>query len=420
MRARVHFLGLVGLAALAAGCGGGDGGGGEAGRKCPGADTSGCSIVLAPSGDDSKTLQTALIEGAKSGDTVCLCPGSYALSKELSLAIPNVTVRGAGAAVEDTVLDFAGQIEGDDGFSVTSDGFTIENLWIKNSPGNGIVVDKAEDVTFRKLKVSWDAGSVVTNGAYAVYPVNSTRVTIEDSEVIGASDAGIYVGQCNQAIVRRNKVHGNVAGIEIENTTDADVYDNDSFDNAAGILIFTLPNLAKKDGAKARIHDNRIHDNNRANFAEPGSIVSNVPTGTGVLVMASDDTHIYANTIENNQSTGILMVSLTTLNILLQTQPDPATDPDPERTFIHGNSFASNGATPQGVLDLFGVAPLEDVVWDGVVKPTATEPALCLGQPPLPSFRNIHAPEGLSDNAAHTTDPTPYQCELLDLLPLSW
>jgi nitrous oxidase accessory protein NosD len=77
------------------------------------------------------------------------------------------------------------------------------------------VVTGAEDVTFRDIKVSWDAGSATENGAYAVYPVNSSRVIVEDSEVVGAADAGIYVGQCNQAIVRNNVVYGNVAGIEI-------------------------------------------------------------------------------------------------------------------------------------------------------------------------------------------------------------
>ena len=402
------------------GSGGSGGSGGGGNLSCPGGeDVTGCTAVLSPGSDDAANLQTAFIE-AKSGDTVCLCKGTYSLTKEVSLAVPQITVKGLGANIDDVVIDFAGQTQGDDGVTVTSDGFTVENLGIKNSPGNGIVVTGAEDVTFRKLKVWWDAGSVTSNGAYAIYPVKSTRVIIEDSEIIGAADAGAYVGQCNQAIVRRNKVHGNVAGIEIENTTDAEVYDNEAWDNSSGILVFTLPNLEKKDGARAKVHDNKVHDNNRDNFAESGTIVSNVPAGTGVLLMGSDETELANNVIENNKSVGILIVSLTTLDLVLQSKPDPATDPDPEKTYIFGNTFKNNGTDPQTILAQFNIKPLEDVVWDGVRKTTVTDGTLCLGDGTPPSYRNIHAPAGLVNPGAHTTDATPHQCKLPELPTLSW
>ncbi len=116
----------------------------------------------------------------------------------------------------------------------------------------------------------------------------------------------------------------------------------------------------------------------------------------------------------------MLVVSLTTLNIVLQTTPDPATDPDPEKTYIHGNTFTNNGSDPQDILGAFNVKPLENVVWDGVVKAGVTEPMLCLGDPPLPSFRNIHAPGGIVDNTVHTTDAAPHQCKLPELPALSW
>src|SRR5690606_17663099 len=89
----------------------GQGGGGEA---CPGVDTSGCDVVVAPGEDVTETLQEALIEGVQSGGTLCLCPGEYMIETELSLTIPDVTVRGVGATREDVVLDFAAQTSGDD------------------------------------------------------------------------------------------------------------------------------------------------------------------------------------------------------------------------------------------------------------------------------------------------------------------
>ena len=409
------------LAALG-GLGCGDDSTEEAPLSCPtsDADLTGCTIRLAPSGgDDTKEVQTALIE-ATSGSHICFCPGTYQFTKELSLSVTNATLRGVGSSRDDVVLDFAGQTAGDDGVTVTSDGFTIEHMWIKNTPGNGIVVTGAEDVTFSDLKVSWDAGSVTENGAYAVYPVQCERVIVEDCEVIGASDAGIYVGQCQNAIVRNNTVHGNVAGIEIENTVDADVYGNEAYDNTAGVLAFVLPNLEQKEGTRAKIHNNNTHDNNRANFGEPGSIVGAVPAGIGVLLLAADDTEVHDNTITGNESTGILAVSFQTLAALLSdVKLDPETDPYMEKLFVHGNTMSGNGASPKSALALLNVTPLEDVVWDGVENPDGAGGGICLGDKP-PAFRNFGGFPGIGDPSLHSTDTTEHECTPSSLPSLSW
>ncbi len=175
---------------------------------CPSAPTvSGCTVAVAPSSDDYTSIQTAL-GNAKAGDTVCLCPGNYSVTRELDLSTENITFRGAGTNITDTVLDFGKQTMGDKSVAVTGGNFTISNMWVKNTPGDGVDVTGATGVTFKNLKVSWDAGSVVTNGAYAVYPVKCTNVTVDTVEVIGAADAGIYVGQTNKAIVKNCHVHG--------------------------------------------------------------------------------------------------------------------------------------------------------------------------------------------------------------------
>ncbi len=427
LRVASGWFALVCLALSSVSCGSDDNGGaggtgGAGGGTCGGgADTKGCTQVVEPGDNDTETVQQALID-VKSGGTVCLCPGTYSFKGQLSLNVNGVTVKGLGQGIEDTVLDYAAQTADANSFLVTSDGFTVENLWLKNSPGNGIVVEGAEDVTFRKLKVSWDAGSVVTNGAYAVYPVSSKRVIVEDSEVIGAADAGIYVGQCQQAIVRRNKVYGNVAGIEIENSLDAEVYENEAYDNTAGILVFTLPNLELKDGARALVRNNVVRDNNRENFAEPGTIVSYVPAGTGILVLSSDATEIRDNEIRDNVSAGVLVLSGKTVDIILPpTTPDPATDPYPEGTYIHGNTFTNNATDPQGILGTLGVSPLENVLWDGYENPAALGDKLCLGAAPLPSFRNFAVPAGgLSEVTLHSTDASPHECTFDPLGSVSW
>lgn len=383
-------------------------------------DTTGCTTVVAPGSDDTTRLQTALIE-TKSGSTVCLCPGTFKLDKQLSLTVPNVTVKGVGAAIEDTVLDFSGDLKGgNDTMLVTSDGFTIENLWVKNTPGNGVVVRQADKPTFRKLKVSWDGGSKPSNGAYSIYPAECTNVLVEDCDVEGASDAAIYVGQSMGAIVRRNKAHGSVLGIEFENTTNGEAYDNECWDNTAGFAVFLLGNLDKKTAEKTLLRDNNVHDNNRPNFGDPATIVASVPNGTGIIVVGADDTEIRNNIIKNNKSVGVLVLDYQLMAQLVPgTNIDPKVDPDPERTSIHDNTFENNGMEPQSLLGQIGVKPLENVLWDGISKSgvaASNDAKLCLGtKAPIPSFRMFagdHLLDADMGKMYHSTVTKPYECDL--------
>src|SRR5581483_3043795 len=133
-------------------------------------------------------------------------------------------------------------------------------------------------------------------------PVQCTNVLIQDCKVEGASDSGVYVGQSNQIVVRRNTVDQNVAGIEIENSHFADVYNNTATNNTAGILVFALPNLQQVDTHDVRVYMNNIVMNNLPSFAAQGDIVSQVPDGTGFIVMAADSVEVFQNTISGNQT----------------------------------------------------------------------------------------------------------------------
>lgn len=369
-------------------------------------------LVLAPSANDHEALQTAFIE-AKSGAVIGLEPGTYRFTRELNLSnAADVTLKGMGATRDEVILDFADQTEGDDGLTVTAPGFTIENLWIKNSPGNGVVAH-AEDSTFRNIKVSWDAGSVTANGFYAIYPTDCKRTLIENVEVTGASDAGIYVGSCEYAIVRDSKVYANVAGLEIENTLHADVYDNEVYDNTVGIAALLLPNLKIKENAWVLIRDNHVYDNNRPNFATAGTVISSVPVGLGVLVLAGHDIEVRDNRIEDNENTGVLVVSYRILEILTGTTlDDPGMDPFVKRVYVHANAFANNGQKPTGAMLVVSQPTLEDVLWDGIVDAAGTDAEICLGDNPA-SFRNFNVNGGFqnqsTDTAAHkcSHDPLP-------------
>jgi hypothetical protein len=95
-----------------------------------------------------------------------------------------------------------------------------------------------------------------------------------------------------------------------------------------------------------------------------------VPTGTGVMVMANRDVHVFDNRIENNASAGVLLVAY------VQTFTDPAYNPLPREIAVHGNRIVHNGFAPNfpGGADLAKAmgGSLPPVIWDGVI--TFTHP----------------------------------------------
>src|SRR5690606_1045718 len=151
--------------------------------------------------------------------------------------------------------------------------------------------------------------------------------------VRGASDAGIYVGQSQDIIVRNSLAGYNVGGIEIENSFRADVYGNRAQHNTVGILIFDLPNLPQQGGHDIRVFDNEVVNNDTPNFAPEGNIVGSVPTGTGIMVMANRNVHIFGNRLSGNGTT----------HILIAAYPNDFDDDEfmfvPRGVYIHGNEY---------------------------------------------------------------------------------
>lgn len=326
-----------------------------------------CNTLLSPgSADDRAAVQTAFIE-ANDGDELCLDAGTWSFDSELSLSVGNVTLRGAGIGA--TVLDFSTQDVGANGIAITGDGVTVRDLTVKNTPGDGIRASSVDGITFQRVQVGWDAEASLDNGAYGLYPVESTRVRIEECEVYGARDAGIYVGQSTDILVKDSVAWGNVAGIEIENSTDAEVVGNTATDNTAGILVFNLPGLPLQDGKRAKVHGNIISDNNRDNFAQEGTIVASVPKGLGVMILASDANEVTDNTITGNGSTGVLIVSY--IEALMGAYDDDAFNAYPQDNWVHDNVYENNGTDTDSLLDAVipEPRPLPAILWDGCQEP---------------------------------------------------
>lgn len=323
----------------------------------------GARTIQVPPGDAvQERLQTALID-ARPGDIVMLAAGRFELTDGLSLDVAGVTVAGAGDAK--TILSFDHQKGEGEGLLVTSKDVTLRDFAVENARGNGIKGKGADGISFVRLSVRWTGGPKETNGAYGVYPVSSTNVLIDHVTVSGASDAGIYVGQSRNIVVRDSRAEYNVAGIEIENSYDADVTGNVATHNAGGILVFDLPGLPQMGGHNVRVFGNKIVANDTPNFAGKGNIVAQVPTGTGVMVMANRDVQVFDNDIDGNGGNAVMVVSYRA------SFTDPNYNPLPRKVWIGSNRFGRNGFDPAfpGGRELAAAVggTLPAIMWDGVV-----------------------------------------------------
>ncbi|HEY6621739.1 MAG TPA: parallel beta-helix domain-containing protein [Steroidobacteraceae bacterium] len=343
------------LCALAAGCGGGG------------------MSPQALSADDSafqQKLQEQFLD-AKPGSVIEIPAGRHALNRVLTLRANGVTIRGSGS--DKSILSFKNEISGPEGMLVYASDFTIEHLAIEDSKGDGLKVNDGENITIRDVRVEWTGGPKTTNGAYGIYPVKAKNVLIEDSASVGASDAGIYVGQSQNVIVRRNRAEKNVAGIEIENTINADVYENTATGNSGGILVFNMPNLPQP-GQSTRVFNNKSFDNNLANFAAKGAAVASVPAGSGVIVNSNPKVEIFENDIAGNHTANVIIASYFSTNYYSTRGVDPHYDPYPRAIYVYGNRFKGGGDSPDGLelkalkVAMFGInGHFPDVLWDGYV-----------------------------------------------------
>jgi parallel beta-helix repeat protein len=228
------------------------------------------------------------------------------------------------------------------------------------------------------VKTEWTGGPKSSNGAYGFYPVESSDVLIDGCVAIGASDAGIYVGQSKNIIVRNSTAQYNVAGIEIENSYYADVYDNLASHNTAGILVFDLPDLPQQGGHHVRVFRNKSIDNDTDNFAPEGNIVGEVPRGTGVIIQANSDVEVFDNDIGGNGTVNLAIVTYG------YDTEDEDYYPHPKSIQVHDNRFGKSGFDPDletGELSsmLFELSGgnMPDIFWDGVLPMSQ----MLLGQP---------------------------------------
>jgi cytochrome c peroxidase len=324
---------------------GGEGAGVGGFRVNRGGSTSSARVVEVRPGE---SIQEAVDKAGRNG-VVRIYPGTY--HENVLVIHHGVTIEGVIRNGKRPVLDGRNLLP--DAISGLGNDFKVANLEIRNYQGNGVVVHKARNVVFRNLVLH-------NTGLYGVYPIECDGVLVEGCKVSGTRDAGIYVGQSRNIVVRRNEAFQNVTGIEIENSVNAIVEDNYVHNNTGGILVFLLPFNPSKVQDGCIVRRNRVINNNTPNFADPEAIVSNVLKGTGIMLLAADNTEVYENEIVGNGTFGIMTIGLR----LLFPAPTPLdVDPNPDGNRIYNNILRDNGKDPDERLKRFGIPPV-DLLWD--------------------------------------------------------
>jgi parallel beta-helix repeat protein len=194
--------------------------------------------------------------------------------------------------------------------------FTLDGLTIQNADDTGIFLRGVD--TFRVSN-----GRYLNNAEYGIFARCSRDGRIDHNFGGGGADATIYVGVDDTIIVENNHLTGGELGIELENTLNTYVRDNNVRGNVAGIFFIVLPGLPRTSTDHAVIEDNVVKDNNLPNpfpsvtcdppdgsGGPPGCVpftddLQLLPSGTGILNVGGHGILIRNNVILGNDTVQI-------------------------------------------------------------------------------------------------------------------
>ena len=320
------------------------------------------------------------VDHAKPGDTVQVAPGTYTETGRPCPAEPSntcavviekdgVSLVGRGGNGKSVTLQAAGGQSVGIGVGNTDDPacLTDPSLRVHDSLLRGLTVQGfSDDGVLLFCVQDWRISDVVArdNDEYAIFPSHSFDGRVDHSFASGAHDTGFYIGQSFDSRMDHNVATQNVSGYEIENSIGVKADHNVAHHNTGGILSFTLPFLDAKVNSDNVISHNIVRDNNAPNECSGGQVCE-VPSGTGVLLVAAD-----SNTIRGNQITGNNSFGVAVSNICLAQQLSPADcaavssdiQPDSDNNHVVHNAVLGNGTNPDPILpSVFAV----DLAWDG-------------------------------------------------------
>jgi len=286
------------------------------------------------------TIQAA-VNAARPGDLVLIAPGIY--HEAVTVHTPSITIRGSDR--NRTVLDGRGpdgQPKLNDGFTVTADNVTIENLTARYYAGNG----------FFWHGVTGYHGSYLTaydNGDYGIYAFGATRGLFDHDYASGSPDSGLYIGQCFpcNAVITNSVSEWNGLGYSGTNAGGNLILENSTWAyNGAGIAPNTLDSEKMPPQHGVTIVNNYVANN--GNPDAPTFPLEYPLLGTGIADAGGNLDYIAHNHVVNNSDYGILVVASLDQNFWL------ASGNVVEHNQVSGSGIADLAlATPTGANNCF-------------------------------------------------------------------
>jgi parallel beta-helix repeat protein len=389
-------------------------------------------ITRASEAEVEKVVEDFIL--VEDGGTIEIPAGFFELNTQLIIDNKtNITIKGAG--MDKTFLSFKGLQTGGEGVKIVGKNIIIQDLSIEDAPGDGVKAQHTDGITFRRINVTWTNGDKSLNGTYAIYPVQCKNVMIDEVIASHSRDAGIYVGQSENIVVKNSLAFGNVAGIEIENSDNAEVFGNIARDNSGGILIFNLPGLPKADGARTRIYNNEIIANNHENFATPlgegpnGNTVTMIPPGSGIVLLAAKEVEIFDNKILKNKTFGVAIASYQITGFPAEA---PNWSPYTTDIYLHDNQYDRSEGFPDltrelgqlvSIYNAHGKAETQDIIYDGIWDTTISENIesnpmrICISEPSINElyFSRFFLMDG-DENIESFKESAPFQNCKVDVL----
>lgn len=300
----------------------------------------------------------AAVDAASPGDTVKVMPGDYIepavsgpavrITKSLKLLAKSKLKNG----VKVRILAGPGQTDGivvepanpgdPDVVGVKIQGFTVEGF-----PKMGIWLKHVRKFTIQ-------GNESINNLENGIFPTLSAKGNVKKNVAYGAQDAALWVEASEDVRVMQNELYDSPTGLEITVSKNVKATKNIIHDNVVGVGLYhpngaSLPPLGG-DGDWV-LKGNKIYNNNKPNTAPPGSLVSGLPPGLGILLVGVDKVTIEKNEITGNEFVGVAVldwcIALDGTDFDCDTNP-PIVQSAPDLNLIRKNTLGNNGGNPPG------------------------------------------------------------------------